>query len=291
MPELPEVEVTRRQIEKILVGRTVLAVDTTKKSYFFLTPPAELRVRLVGRQTKALTRVGKYLVAELDDGSRLLLHLGMTGQLFAAGARSPRLLSAERRATLSPERAQSFEPDQHTHLVMRFAEPGPNLYFRDVRKFGKVAWIAHGEAHERLDKLGVDALRVSGSELHAAIRRRAAPIKSVLLDQGVLAGVGNIYADEALFLAKIRSRRPAKRLRPEECERLAAAIRRVLRRSIARGGSSIDDYVRPDGSDGAYQTECHVYGRGGEPCRICKTPIKRIVIGGRSTHYCPTCQK
>ena len=145
--------------------------------------------------------------------------------------------------------------------------------------------------HERLDKLGVDALRTTGEGLYTATRRRAAPIKSVLLDQSVLAGVGNIYADEALFLAKIKSTRPAKRLRREECELLAASIRRVLRRSITRGGSSIDDYVRPDGSDGGYQTECHVYGRGGEPCRVCKTPIKRIVIGGRSTHYCPTCQK
>jgi formamidopyrimidine-DNA glycosylase len=291
MPELPEVEVTRRQIEKILVGRTVLAVDTTKKSYFFLTPPAELRSRLVGRQITALARVGKYLVAELDDGSRLLLHLGMTGQLFAAGARSPRLLSAQRRATLSPERAGQFEPDEHTHLVVRFAEPGPNLYFRDVRKFGKVAWIARGAAHERLDKLGVDALRATGPELYAATRRRSAPIKTVLLDQSVLAGVGNIYADEALFLAKIKSTRPARRLRREDCDVLAAAVRRVLRRSITRGGSSIDDYVRPDGSDGGYQTECHVYGRGGEACRVCGTAIRRIVLGQRSTHFCAECQK
>jgi formamidopyrimidine-DNA glycosylase len=291
MPELPEVEVTRRQIEKILVGRTVLGVETTKKSYFFLTPPAELRARLVGRRITALTRLGKYLVAELDDGSRLLLHLGMTGQLFAAGARSPRLLSAERRATLAPERAARFEPDEHTHLVVRFAEPGPSLYFRDVRKFGKVAWIARGAASERLDRLGVDALRVTGAELHAATRRRSAPIKTVLLDQSVLAGVGNIYADEALFLSNIKSTRPAKRLRQQECEALAAAVRRVLRRSITRGGSSIDDYVRPDGSDGGYQNECQVYGRGGEPCRVCETQVRRIVLGGRSTHYCPSCQK
>lgn len=291
MPELPEVEVTRRQIEKILVGRTVLGVDTTKKSYFFLTPPAELRARLIGRRTESLLRFGKYLVAELDDGSRLLLHLGMTGQLFAAGVKSPRLLSAKGRAALVSARAVSFEPDQHTHLVLRFAEPGPSLYFRDVRKFGKVAWIPRGGANERLDKLGVDALRATGQELYAAARRRAAPIKNVLLDQSVLAGVGNIYADEALFLSKIRSTRSAKRLSREECERLATAVRRVLRRSITRGGSSIDDYVRPDGSDGRYQSECHVYGRTGAPCRVCQTSIKRIVIGGRSAHYCATCQK
>jgi formamidopyrimidine-DNA glycosylase len=291
MPELPEVEVTRRQIEAILVGRTVLGVETTKKSYFFLTPPSELRARLLGRKTTRLTRIGKYLIAELDDGSKLLLHLGMTGQLFAAGAKSPRLLSAARRATLSPERARRFEPDQHTHLILSFAEPGPNLYFRDVRKFGKVAWMARDAPHERLDKLGIDALLVSGDELFARTRKRAAPIKSVLLDQSVLAGVGNIYADEALFLAKVRSTRRAKSLRPDECEAIANAVRRVLKRSIRRGGSSIDDYVRPDGSDGGYQTECWVYGRGGAPCRTCRAPIRRITIAQRSAHYCPECQK
>ena len=290
MPELPEVEVTRRQIEKVLVGRTVRAVETTKKSYFFITPPAELRTRLVGRKVVALNRVGKYLVAELDDGSRLLLHLGMTGQLFAAGARSPRLLSAERRATLSPEQAVAFEPDQHTHLVVSFDEPGPNFYFRDVRKFGKVAWIARGKPNDRLEKLGLDALKATGDALYAATRTRTLPIKTVLLDQSVLAGVGNIYADEALFLAKIKSTRRARSLTREECERIAAAVRKVLRRSITRGGSSIDDYVRPDGSDGGYQTECFVYGRTGEPCRSCRTPVKRIVLGQRSTHFCPECQ-
>jgi len=291
MPELPEVEVTRRQIEKVLVGRTVRAVETTKKSYFFLTPPAQLRTRLVGRQVLALNRLGKYMVAELDDGSRLLLHLGMTGQLFAAGAKSPRLLSAERRSTLTPEQAVAFEPDRHTHLVLSFDEPGPNLYFRDVRKFGKVEWIPRGKPNDRLDKLGIDALRATGEGLYAATRTRTLAIKTVLLDQSVLAGVGNIYADEALFIAGIKSARRARSLSREECERLAAAVRKVLRRSITRGGSSIDDYVRPDGSDGAYQTECFVYGRTGEPCRTCKTPIERIVLGQRSTHFCGQCQK
>lgn len=290
MPELPEVEVTRRQIEKILVGRSIRAVETTAPSYFFITPPRELRERLVGRRTRELARIGKYLLAVLDDDSRLLLHLGMTGQLFAAGASSLRLLSAARRATLSPDQSLRFEPDAHTHLVLRLAGAGPSVYFRDVRKFGKVAWIAPGASHERLEKLGPDALGASGALLYTATRRRAAPIKSVLLDQSVLAGVGNIYADEALFLARIKSTRPASRLRPEQCETLAAAIRRVLRQSIRRGGSSIDDFVNPDGSDGGYQTECRVYGRGGEPCLVCGSVIRRIVLGQRSTHYCTRCQ-
>ena len=192
-------------------------------------------------------------LAELDAGSRLLLHLGMTGQLFAAGARSPRLLSAERRATLSPERAQSFEPDQHTHLVMRFAEPGPNLYFRDVRKFGKVAWIARGEAHERLDKLGVDALRVKGVELHAAFRRRAAPIKSVLLDQSVLAGVGNIYADEALFRARVHPLREARRLTLAQWALLRDTVREALQEGIDANGATTDDFRDQNVSESEYR--------------------------------------
>src|SRR5688500_3575352 len=198
MPELPEVEVTRRQIAKVLVGRTVRGVETTKKSYFFVTPPAELRTRLVGRQVVALNRLGKYLVAELDDGSRLLLHLGMTGQLFAAGARSVRLLSAERRATLRGSEAAEFHPDEHTHLTLSFRDRGPALYFRDVRKFGKCRLLEPGRTDPRLEKLGVDALETTGANLFEASRERKIAIKSLLLDQSVIAGVGNIYADEAL---------------------------------------------------------------------------------------------
>ena len=227
MPELPEVEVTRRQIRRVLVGRTVSGVETTRSSYFFLTRPAELKARLVGRRFVELERVGKYLLAELDDGSHLLLHLGMTGQLFAAGATSPRLLSATAKRALAPEAQGSFAPDAHTHLVLTFREKGPNVYFRDVRKFGKVAWIAKGREHERLSKLGVDALRANGETLWEATRKRSAPIKTVLLDQEVIAGIGNIYADEALFLAGVRVTRPARRLSRAECDADAAVATRV----------------------------------------------------------------
>ena len=278
MPELPEVEVTRRQISRVLVGRTVSAVETTRASYFFLTKPNELKARLLGRRFSDLTRVGKYLLAELDDGSQLLLHLGMTGQLFAAGAASPRLLSATAKRALPPEGQARFEPDSHTHLVLSFREPGPNVYFRDVRKFGKVAWIGKGQAHERLSKLGVDALLATGETLFEATRSRRAPIKTVLLDQGVVAGIGNIYADEALFLAGVRVTRPAYRLTRAECDAVMRAAQRVMRRSIKTGGSSISDYVRPDGSDGGYQDERRVYSRTGEPCLTCGTPIRRLVI-------------
>ena len=291
MPELPEVEITRRRIEPLLVGRTIAAVETTGDHYFFITPTRALKRALVGHRVERLERRGKYLVAHLDDGRRLLLHLGMTGQLFSSGVASVRLLSATARASLAPEEQQRFEPDAHTHLRLRFEEGGADVFFRDVRKFGKVQLIAKGEPNERLDRLGPDALEVTGELLFAATRKRKTPIKAVLLDQAVLAGVGNIYADEALSIAGVRPGRRAARVTRAECDALAAGLRQVLRRSIETGGSSISDYLAPDGSDGAYQDERRVYARTGEPCHTCGTPIKRRVIAQRGSHYCPACQR
>jgi len=290
MPELPEVEVTRRKIAPVLVGRVIAAVHTTRPSYFFLTPPGELKRRLKGRVVGELRRLGKYLLAGLDDGSRLLLHLGMTGQLFVQGSASLRLLSSTSRASLHPEEQPDFKPDKHTHFRLAFSDDGPEVWFRDARKFGKVKWLAPGESDARLDKLGPDALEATGEKLQAACRRRGVPVKTLLLDQGVLAGVGNIYADEALFLSGIRPTRKSGTLTRSQCDSLAGNIRKVLGRSIETGGSSISDYVNPDGRDGAYQDERHVYAREGEPCKVCGTPIKRVVIGQRSAHYCPKCQ-
>jgi formamidopyrimidine-DNA glycosylase len=291
MPELPEVETTRRRIAPLLVGRRIADVATTKPSYFFLTPPAKLRASLVGRRCTGLARRGKYLVASLDDASRLLLHLGMTGQLFSSAATSPRLLRASVRAILAPEAQVSFTPDEHTHLRLAFEDGGPEVWMRDARKFGKVLWLAAGATSERLDRLGVDALAATGDALFAATRGRSVAIKNLLLDQAVLAGCGNIYADEALFGAGVRPKRAARRTTRAECERIARALVRVLERSIETGGSSISDYVAPDGSDGAYQDERRVYAREGEPCKACGTPIRRIVLGQRSAHYCPVCQR
>lgn len=291
MPELPEVEITRRSIAPLLLGRRVREVHTTRPSYFFLTPPVTLRRALVGRTSTALTRLGKYLLADLDDGARLLLHLGMTGQLFSSAVTSPRLLSSTVRASLAPEDQRLFRPDVHTHLRLVFEDGGPELLFRDVRKFGKVRLLAPGAGDPRLDKLGPDALEVSAQHLMEAARRRNGPVKAFLLDQGVLAGVGNIYADEALFLAAIRPLRAASKVRRAEWERLAEAIRAVLLRSIETGGSSISDYVHPDGSDGGYQDERRVYGREGEVCSACGAVILRVVIATRSSSYCPRCQR
>jgi formamidopyrimidine-DNA glycosylase len=291
VPELPEVETTRRRIAPLLVGRTIDAVHTTAPSYFFLTPPALLRRALEGRGVRALERRGKYLLAHLDDDARLLLHLGMTGQLFSSAVTSPRLLRASARGILAPEAQPRFQPDAHTHLRLCFRDTGPEVFFRDARKFGKVLWLAKGESSERLDRLGADALDVTGAALFAASRSRSVAVKNLLLDQAVLAGVGNIYADEALFGAGVRPTRRAGRVTRDEYGRIADALRRVLLRSIETGGSSISDYVAPDGADGGYQDERRVYAREGESCFGCGAPVKRIVLGQRSAHYCPSCQR
>ncbi len=292
MPELPEVEVTRRELAPRLVGRTIARVATTRPSYFFITAPARLSRALPGRRVSALVRVGKYLLCELDDDSRLLLHLGMTGQLFFSGDPSMRLLSALRGVTLLPEeQSAGFRPDAHTHLVLGFGDGGPDLLFRDVRKFGKVELLARGESSPRLDKLGIDALLATGDELFTAARKRSVAVKTFLLDQSVLAGVGNIYADEALFLAGVSPTRRASKLSRAQCAAIVAAVQRVMLRSIETGGSSISDYVRPGGERGGYQDERQVYGRTGEPCHVCGSAIRRRVLGARSTHYCVKCQR
>jgi formamidopyrimidine-DNA glycosylase len=287
MPELPEVEVTRRLLAPHVVGRTIVSVRCGPPSYFFLTPPRRLVAALTGRQIVSLARQGKYLLMALADAQRVLLHLGMTGQLFLAGAVSPRLMRMPNHAT--PGTAP--DSDRHTHLQLEFADGPPGLRFRDVRKFGKVRLLAPGEGDPRLDKLGTDALEADGEHLFSAARRRSVPIKTLLLDQGVLAGVGNIYADEALFMSGIRPTRGARRVTRKECLLLAENVQRVLLRSIETGGSSISDFIAPDGQDGQFQNERKVYAREGEACGVCATIILRTVIGQRSSHYCPRCQR
>jgi len=290
MPELPEVEVTRRRISPLLCGREIAAVTARPASSFFLTPPATLRRRLLGRRVVALDRRGKYLLGELDDGSRLLLHLGMTGQLVAASAESPRLYRLRDRhagASATPGSAS----DEHVHLRLGFRDRGEEIRFRDPRRFGRVQWLAAEAACPRLERLGPDALEATAAALRGALARRRAPIKALLLDQSLLAGVGNIYADEALFAAGLRPLRPGGALSPHAVATLLAALQRILCASIAQGGTSISDFVAPDGSDGAYVNELGVYGREGLPCTACGATIRRIVIAGRSSHYCPRCQR
>jgi len=275
VPELPEVETTRRHIGPLLLGRKISALHTTANSYFFLTPPAALARGLEGATIQSLERRGKYLLAETDRGE----------------AHSVRLLSATARAALSPEDQPRFEPDEHTHVRFEFVDGGPEVYFRDVRKFGKLQLLAAGEPNPRIERLGEDALLLGGERLFQATRKRRTSIKALLLDQSVVAGVGNIYADEALFHAGVRPGRRAARVTRRECDAVADAVVRVLERSIETGGSSISDYVAPDGSDGGFQDERRVYSRTGEPCYHCTAPIRHKVVAQRSTHYCPNCQK
>jgi formamidopyrimidine-DNA glycosylase len=290
MPELPEVEVIRRRVESLIVGRTIAQVRTSGDSCFFLTPVKRVARGLRGRRVLAVERRGKYLIAALDDGASLILHLGMTGQLLSSVARSPRLIRSVNKAgwLAKPE---DFQADEHTHLELAFTDGGPSVFVRDVRKFGKCALRRRGEAEPRLDRLGVDALDVNGPFLYQATRHRKVALKSVLLDQTVLAGIGNIYADEALFAARIHPERPAWRTSLAECRALAVVVKRILRDAIVAGGSTIDDYVHPDGTEGDYARRCHVYGRQGKPCLRCGQRIQRVVLHQRSAHFCPNCQR
>jgi formamidopyrimidine-DNA glycosylase len=266
MPELPEVEVTRRQVARVLTKSVIVDVWTSAPSYFFVSSPALLRRKLPGRRILDLKRRGKYLLAELDDGSRLLLHLGMTGQL-----------------TTRPSNLD------HVHLRLTLSN-GKVVTFRDVRKFGKVEWIAPGHSSARIDKLGPDALAIESAEFCARLCTRKVTLKQGLLNQSVLAGVGNIYADEALFRAKLSPLRLSNSVSPIEARRLLREVQKVLKASIEQGGSTINDYLKPDGELGGFQNWHLVYGRTGEPCPKCGASIVRAVLGGRSTHYCKACQ-
>lgn len=291
VPELPEVEITRRKLAPALVGRTVAAVQTTAPSYFFLTEPAVLRRKLRARTFTDLRRHGKYLIADLDDGARVLLHLGMTGQLFAEGLSTTRLLKRTGAGTLDPTAQKGFRHDAHTHVTLDFADLAGRVFFRDPRKFGKVQWLAKGEGSSRLDKLGVDALDAESTVLFEHAGRRRVPIKTLLLDQSVLAGVGNIYADEALFRVGVSPLRPANEVSMADCAELVLAAQSVMLRSIETGGSSISDYVQPDGQTGKFQDERQIYGRTGEACTRCGQQVRREVIGGRASHFCGACQR
>ena len=291
MPELPEVEVTRRLLEPGMLGRTIESVETSADSYFFVTPPRRLRRRLPGLAVRDLARQGKYLIASLSDGSRLVLHLGMSGQLFLTGTSGLSLMKRTVPGAIGPDRQPGFLGDAHTHLRLSFTDGEPRLLFRDVRKFGKVLLLDPGSSSDRLERLGVDALSASGEDLFRASRKRRVTVKALLLDQAVLAGVGNIYADEALFLSRVKPTLRALRLTRARCQRIVEAVQAVMQRSIDTGGASISDFYAPDGQQGAYQRERRVYAREGEPCPDCGAPIRKLVVAQRGTHYCPRCQR
>lgn len=275
MPELPEVEVTRRGIEPHVTGRRVERVDVRTRALRWPVP-ADLAATLASQAVRKVERRGKYLLFEIDAGW-FIVHLGMTGTL--------RVLPHE----------QASEPAKHDHIDWIFDEFV--LRYRDPRRFGAVLWHARADGdvrtHPLLASLGVEPFsdEFSGELIFRRTRGRTASIKQVLLAGEIVVGVGNIYASESLFRAGIRPATPAGRVSLARCERLAEAVRTTLAAAIERGGSTLRDFVGSDGSSGYFQLECFVYDRAGEPCRVCGAPIRQIVQGQRSTYYCAHCQR
>jgi formamidopyrimidine-DNA glycosylase len=289
MPELPEVETIARGLSTRVTGDVIESVWLGSKPEILKSPASEIAATLESKRIAGVRRLGKHIVFDLESGGRAsapvkrksprkfskasastrdtaqwIVHLGMTGRMLVCN------------------------PDQviekHTHAVAKLAS-GRELRFVDPRRFGRLS-VAHG-----FDAPGSEPLEVGLDRFIELFRGRKTPIKSALLNQKLLRGVGNIYADESLFRAGIRPRRRAASLTRAELARLYSAIREVLKEAIALGGSSISDYVDSDGEEGFFQLQHRVYGREGELCLACKTPVKRVVIAGRSSHYCPKCQK
>ncbi len=269
MPELPEVETVVRSLAPRLIARRITAVEVREHRLRAALPP-QFADCLTGRRIEGLSRHGKYLLAALDDGQIWLVHLGMTGRL-----------------TLGPA-GRAAAP--HDHVRIRLDDGGVVTY-NDARRFGRMDVIAPAALGTETGT-GVDALSsaLTPEILFGLTRRRRTSIKALLMDQRRVAGLGNIYVNEILFRAGIRPRRRAGRLGRADCRRLVAATRTVLAEAIRRGGSSISDYVDGLGRTGWFQLRHRVYDRAGAPCRRCATPIRHVVVVGRSSYYCPRCQ-
>lgn len=270
MPELPEVEVTRLSFADRIAGARIESVRLGKP----LRWPLGLEARqLVGRTVKTVRRRGKYLLIDLDQGV-LLLHLGMSGSLSFASA----------------------QPGAGVHDHFDLATTRGVLRLNDPRRFGAVVYASSEDspmAAKLLGGLGVEPLTADFDleKFHAGLKRRHAPVKQVLLAGDLVVGVGNIYASEALFLAGIRPTLRASRISRPRAEKLRVAVREVLARAVAKGGSTLRDFSSADGQTGYFQLEAMVYDRAGEPCRACGTPVKSIRQGQRATYFCPNCQK
>jgi len=288
MPELPEVETIARGLAKRVTGDVIESVWLGQKKEPLKSPAAEIALVLERSRIAGVRRMGKHIVFELDrvgpvispgNGHKLkkagggarptaqwIVHLGMTGRLQVCDPQT--------------------ETPKHTHAILKLSS-GRELRFIDPRRFGRLSVASSGD----FDATGVEPLEVNLEQFVELFRGRKTPIKSALLNQKLLRGVGNIYADESLFRAGIRPRRQAANITREQFAKLHIALKEVLREAIKLGGSSVSDYVNADGEEGFFQLQHRVYGRESEPCLVCKTPVKRVVIAGRSSHYCPKCQK
>jgi formamidopyrimidine-DNA glycosylase len=291
MPELPEVETIRRGLEPTAVGQTVVDV-TAEECKIFKVNPAQLLENLPGQRINELDRRGKFLIVYLDR-HYLLFHFGMTGQLTFRHPDRPDSEGFHRHPVTGLQRTFQHAPDRHTHLQIHL-EGGGALLFRDIRKFGKVFLFEKGKnvLRDFFRRLGLEPFS-SSYNLPAFLegfQNRKLRIKSLLLDQRFVAGIGNIYADEALFQAGIHPARTVRSLRLWEKESLFEAISQVLKEGIEHGGTSLRDYVQSDGEMGSHQENLRVYGQAGEPCYRCETRIQKIVMSQRGTHFCSTCQ-
>lgn len=270
MPELPEVETIRRDLEPALRGARIddVRIAAGAEGILRAPPTGAFEAALRGQRIESIERRGKFLIFRLERAGALIVHLGMTGALLLRRAGDP--------------------PDPYTRVVFAL-EDGRELRFSDLRKFGNL-WVASDPA-EVVGKLGPEPLEgLTGGRLREIFARRSAPVKAVLLDQQAIAGIGNIYADESLFRAGINPLRPANSLRRAELDRLAAAIPETLEEAMGHRGSSYRDYRDTQGREGTHQFYVRVFRRTGQPCFVCGTPIARVKLAGRGTHFCPNCQ-
>jgi formamidopyrimidine-DNA glycosylase len=273
MPELPEVETVRAALAPVLTGRTLDAVDISDTRLVRPYEPRAVADELEGERVAAVERRGKYLIFQFESGRSLLIHLRMTGSLRHVANGEP-------------------ADDPYRRAVVKL-DDGSDVTYRDVRRFGTWLLLEPGELEPYLaTRLGAEPFSgdFTPKRFAARLASRRAPIKAALLDQRTLAGMGNIYVDEALWRARIHPLTPAGDLAPEEVRRLRTAVRRALEMGIARQGASLRDYAKPDGGRGRMQDEFKVYGRAGEPCDRCGTPIEKTRVAGRGTWYCPHCQ-
>ncbi|MBN1643969.1 MAG: DNA-formamidopyrimidine glycosylase [Dehalococcoidales bacterium] len=270
MPELPEVETVKNELSPHIIGRRITGVELLWEGIVKGPSPEEFCKRIVGQRIIALTRLGKYLIARLSTGNKLIIHLKMTGSL---------LLGKEGDGV-----------PKFTRAVISL-DDGQRIFFRDPRKFGVLKLVNDTAEIER--KLGPEPFEEGFTQevFTARLSKRKAPIKALLLDQKFLAGVGNMYADEALFTAGIDPRRTADSLSKSEIKRLYFAIQKVLKEGIEFGGASVVTYFHPDGSTGTAHQHFHVAHGQKKDCSVCGTPIERIVVRGRGTYHCPHCQK
>jgi formamidopyrimidine-DNA glycosylase len=273
VPELPEVETVRRRLAPAVEGRTWEDVEIVDARLTRPLAPDDVARELDGERVDRLDRRGKYLIVRFDSGRALLVHLRMTGSLLHL--------------------ADEPGDDPHRRALVRL-DDGTALAYRDVRRFGTWLLLEPEEVEAYIDgKVGLEPLEPSfrSRDLAERLAGRRAPVKAAILDQRTVAGVGNIYADEALWRARLHPLRPAESLDAKEVQALHRALRKSLELGIARQGSTLRDYRLPDGGSGAMQHEFKVYGRGGEPCERCGTPIDKIRVAGRGTWYCPQCQR